>query len=432
MIVYQKRRLREFIFFLIISGFFLLAICCATIYTAAGNRWNLAAIYNPSSSQFHPAYRVYHNTDDRSLLLVKLFPNELLFNQANALGEFISQVSVQIQNFEIVDEKPVLVDSITYKYQIKQESVGRRFLSQIPFKAETGKRYQLRIVARDLLRKDFNLKFIDVDKTTEFSQQNFNLLNQQGIPYFNNVLNSEAVYRIEHRNKSFTKLFIDYYINDTPLPKPTFATSPDEIHYSIPDSVYILDYTPELLLSFYYEGLYQFRFDTSSSDGLTLVNFGEHFPKVQSAEEMIQPLAYLTTSIEYKDLLAAENQKLTVDNFWLEIGGSTGSARELIRIFYNRVYFANYYFSTSKPGWKTDRGMIYIVYGPPQNLQKTAGTETWIYYNKGASSTINLTFDYKPNSYSLDNFVLRRSESHDWHWREAVDSWKRGEIFLLN
>ena len=76
--------------------------------------------------------------------------------------------------------------------------------------------------------------------------------------------------------------------------------------------------------------------------------------------------------------------------------------------------------------------MIYIVYGPPQNLQKSPDTETWIYYNKGASSTINLTFDYKPNSFSIDNFILRRSESQDWHWREAVDAWRNGEIFLLD
>lgn len=426
------RGLKRVVLFSGLSGIILIVACCATLYTATGNRWNLAAIYNPASSHFHPAYRVYHNADDRSLLLVKLFPNELLFNQANVSGEFISQVSIQVQNYEIVNDKPVLSDSVTYRYQIRQENVGRRFLSQIPFKAELGKRYQLRIVARDLLRKDFNLKFIDVDKTNEFTDQNYNLLNEQGIPYFNNVIVPGVIYRIEHRNKSFDKLYIDYYYNNTPLPSPTFATSSDEMSYSTPDSVYILDYTPELLLTFGNEGLYHFRFDTNSADGLTLVNFGEDFPKIRTAREMIDPLAYITTSADYKELQAAENQKLTVDNFWLNIGKTTGRARELIRIYYNRVYFANYYFSTSKPGWKTDRGMVYIVYGPPQNMQKTANTETWIYYNKGASSSINLTFEYKPNAFSLDNFILRRSESHDWHWREAVDAWRDGEIFLMD
>ena len=419
-------------YFLPAIAVLLIIVRCSTMYTATGSRWNLAAIYNPASSHFHPAYRVYHNSDDRSLLLVKLFPNELLFNQANVTGEFISRVSVQIQNYEISDDKPLLVDSVTYYYSIKQEHVGRRFLSQIPFKAENGKRYQLRVLARDLLRKDFNLKFIEIDKTTPYSEQNFNLLNEQNIPYFNNVMAPGIVYKIQHRNTSYDTLFVDYYINSTPLPSPTFATSSNEMQYTKPDSTYIIGYKPDLLLTFNYEGLYHFRFDTNYTQGLTLVNFGGNFPKIKTPAEMVDPLAYITTSAVYKKLLAEDNMKLTVDNFWLEIGKTTGRARELIRIYYNRVYFANYYFSTFKPGWKTDRGMIYIVYGPPQNMQKTANSETWIYYSKGASSTINLTFEYKPTSFSLENFVLRRSESQDWHWREAVDAWQGGEIFLLD
>ena len=408
----------------------LFIICCSTVYKASGNRWNLAAIYNPGSSHLHPSYRVYHNTDNQSLLLIKLFPNELLFNQANPTGEYLSQVSVQLQNFEIIDGKPLLVDSITYRYSIKQENVGRRYLTQIPFKAEMGKRYQLRVVAHDLLRKDFNLKFIEIDKTNEFSEQNYNLLNAQGIPYFNNVVSPENVYRIEHRNNQYGKIYIEFYKNEAPLPEPSFTTSSDERIYSKPDSIYVFDYNASLLLSFSYQGMYFFRFDTSQPHGLALVNFDEDFPKIKSANQMLEPLAYITTTADYKKLLDEENSKLATDNFWLKLGGSTGRARELIRIYYNRVYFANYYFTGTKPGWKTDRGMIYVVYGPPQNIQKTSGSETWIYYTKGASSTIDLVFDYRPNPYNLENFVLRRSESHDWHWREAVDSWRAGRVFL--
>ena len=424
---YSAKQKWTWIFIILITA---IAACTST-YNATGFRWNLSAIYNPASSHFHPAYRVYHNNDNRSLLLVKLFPNELLFNQANETGEFMSRVSVQFQNYDVSDGKPVLVDSLTYTYSIRQESVGRRFLAQIPFKAEMGKRYQLRVVARDLLRKDFNLQFINVDKITEYSQQNYYMMNEQNVPYFNNVLLPGAVYRLEHRDKSFTQLFISYYRNETPLPNPTFAVSADERTFGQPDSIYIIDYSPQLLISFSYEGLYHFRFDTNYAEGLTLVNFGEDFPKIKNADELIAPLAYITTSADYKQLLEEENKKLANDNFWLGIAGTTGKARELIRIYYNRVYFANYYFSDTSPGWKTDRGMVYIVYGPPQNLQKSPDSETWIYYRKGASSSINFVFNYRPNPFSIDHFVLSRSESHDWHWREAVDSWRSGEIYLL-
>ena len=198
------------------------------------------------------------------------------------------------------------------------------------------------------------------------------------------------------------------------------------------ESTYIIDYSTELMLSFSYEGIYRFRFDTNQQESLIITNFDKNFPKVKSAEELIEPLVYITTTADYDRLINDDNKKLASDNFWLDIGGSTGRARELIRIYYNRVYFSNYYFSNIVPGWKTDRGMIYIVYGPPQNMEKTANSETWIYYTKGASNAINFTFDYKPDLYNLDNFVLRRSESHEWHWKEAIDSWREGEIYLMD
>lgn len=411
----------------------LLIISCSSPYQVSRPRWNLSAIYNPSSSYLHPAFRVYHHSDNASLLLVKLFPDELLFNQANPTGEFMSKVTVQVRAYEIFEKKPELTDSVTYSYNIKQENVGRRFISQIPLKLESGKRYQLRVVTRDILRGDFNLRFIEVDKTNQYSEQNFNLMNNQGIPYFNKVMHAGMVYKIQHRKPAGDKLFIYYYKNRTPIPKPIIATaSLDRIYRSQPDSIYIIDYSSDLMMSFSYEGLYYFRFDTNQPGGLMITNFGNNFPKIKESEELIEPLAYIATSADHNKLKQEENKKLASDNFWLKVGGTTGRAREMIRIFYNRVYFSNYYFSNTAPGWKTDRGMVYIVYGPPQNMEKTPNSETWIYYMKGAGNTINFTFDYQPYSFNLEHFVLRRSESHEWHWTEAVNAWRNGEIFLMD
>lgn len=413
-----------------VASIMLITNCSNPYQISTPTRWNLAAIYNPVSSHLHPSYKVYHNTDQTSLLLIKIFPTELLFNQANVQGEFISKVTVQVQTYEITDEKTTLTDSVTYNYVIKQENAGKRFLSQIPIKTEMGKRYQIRVVARDLLRKDFNLRFIDIDKTTEFSEQNFNLLNQNGIPYFNNVINAGEVFKVQHRNLDYNKLFIHYFKESKDLPKPIFAVSPDEVLYKHPDSLYVIDFSSDIYIGFTHEGLYRFRFDTNQIGGLNLLNMNKDFPKVVDARDLVEPLAYITTSAEYKKLLESGDKKITIDNFWLDAGDNTGKARELIRIYYNRVYFANYYFTTNKPGWKTDKGMVYIMYGPPQNMQKTPSSETWIYYKPGAESSINFTFLYKPNPYSIDNFILQRSENQDWHWREAFDSWRAGEIYL--
>jgi GWxTD domain-containing protein len=405
---------------------------CKTVYTATGAKWNLSAIYNPTSSKLHPAFKVYHNSDQTSLLLVKIYPSELLFNQANVEGEFISKVSIQVQTYEMTSEKPVLSDSITFSYNINKKNVDKRFLTQIPIKTEMGKKYQLRIVTRDLLRKDLNLTYVDVDKTNELSDQNFNVVNQNGIPYFKNIIPEGAVFRIDHRDNSFKEIFIDYYKNTVPPPKPTYALAADEIFYSKPDSSYTINYSSNLFISFSYEGLYRYRFDTCEEDGLIILNLGKDYPKISTPSEMIRPLAYITTTPEYQKLLEKEDDKLTLDRYWLKIGKNANRSRELIRIYYNRVYFANFYFTSNKPGWETDRGMIYIMYGPPQDMKKTPNSETWMYYKNDPTNLISFTFHYEPNSFTLNNFVLLRSENQEWHWQEVYDSWQRGEIYLSN
>ena len=57
-------------------------------------------------------------------------------------------------------------------------------------------------------------------------------------------------------------------------------------------------------------------------------------------------------------------------------------AKELIRIYYNRVFFSNYYFTSDREGWKTDSGMIFIVYGPPNTFYKSEDEEKWGYFMK--------------------------------------------------
>jgi hypothetical protein len=107
-------------------------------------------------------------------------------------------------------------------------------------------------------------------------------------------------------------------------------------------------------------------------------------------------------------------------------------ARELIKVYYNRVFFSNFFFTSYKPGWKTDRGMIFIVYGPPQQVKVTPTQEKWIYFKNNFSTSVTFTFDFVPSSYTHDNYILQRSDNYDSYWRLAVDSWRKGSIFLID
>ena len=54
--------------------------------------------------------------------------------------------------------------------------------------------------------------------------------------------------------------------------------------------------------------------------------------------------------------------------------------------FFKRIDYVNEYFDGWKPGWETDRGQIYILFGAPdnifrsQNFNSMSSSQTWEYY----------------------------------------------------
>ncbi len=65
---------------------------------------------------------------------------------------------------------------------------------------------------------------------------------------------------------------------------------------------------------------------------------------------MIEPLRYITSKKEYQGLVDAEDVKEALDEFWLDNASNPDRARELIKHFYNRVEYANIYFSSFDEG----------------------------------------------------------------------------------
>jgi GWxTD domain-containing protein len=152
---------------------------------------------------------------------------------------------------------------------------------------------------------------------------------------------------------------------------------------------------------------------------------------VKDVASMISPLEYLSTTEEFRGLSQADSSKIALDNFWLKLGGNVAVSREMIRVFYNRMFYANQYFNSYKPGWKTDRGMIYMVFGPPSYIKKTANLETWEYYVKDDASNLIINFIKAASPYSSNHYIMQRSDEFTPYWRMAVDSWRNGRVFTL-
>jgi GWxTD domain-containing protein len=86
-----------------------------------------------------------------------------------------------------------------------------------------------------------------------------------------------------------------------------------------------------------------------------------------------QDVLYLATDDEvqaFRSLPSSSQRDLFIELFWARrtpIGGDP----ELVRAeHYRRIEYANKHFHAGIPGWRTDRGRVYISLGPPQSVRR--------------------------------------------------------------
>ncbi len=71
----------------------------------------------------------------------------------------------------------------------------------------------------------------------------------------------------------------------------------------------------------------------------------------------------------FKRLGTDEEREQFVAQFWERRNPNPGSAvNEFREEHYRRIAYANEHYAANLPGWKTDRGRVYIVYGPPDEI----------------------------------------------------------------
>ena len=86
-----------------------------------------------------------------------------------------------------------------------------------------------------------------------------------------------------------------------------------------------------------------------------------------------EDVAYIITDEErkaYKKLATDEEREQFIEAFWRRRDPDPDTeANEYLEEHYERVAYANQHFASGIPGWKSDRGRIYIMYGPPHERE---------------------------------------------------------------
>ena len=210
----------------------------------------------------------------------------------------------------------------------------------------------------------------------------------------------------------------------------------------------ILDQKGVVMIEFYFKrptrGNYRFVVTAEGSDGEEELfrgrDFsvkGENFPRVESPRELAEPLAYLMNKREYEDLMSIDDPdslKEAIDRFWLENIGNINRAKRVISLYYERVEEANKQFTSFKEGWKTDRGMVYILFGPPARIERWLNSQQWLGSSYGSGDS-NYNFQFlrtrnRNNYFPFDNYILQRSQGYHNDQYQQIQLWLTGHILV--
>ncbi len=160
------------------------------------------------------------------------------------------------------------------------------------------------------------------------------------------------------------------------------------------------------------------------------------------------PIRYIVQPQErkgFRNLTGDGERALFIERFWMRRDPTPDTlVNEYRQLFWERVREANDMIQDStKPGWKTDRGKIYILYGPPTEVKDYVdlapessptsgrGVIRWIYegspgnrrdldpivvvpFVRDYSGEYHLSYDPKLNSVYFNEHAIRTGERQRW------------------
>ncbi len=111
-----------------------------------------------------------------------------------------------------------------------------------------------------------------------------------------------------------------------------------------------------------------------------------------------EDVLYIITDEEkraFKNLQTDEEREQFIEQFWLRRDPTPDTMEnEYKEEHYRRIAYANERFASGIPGWKTDRGRIYITFGPPDEIESHPSGGTYERpWEEGGGTTSTYPFE---------------------------------------
>ncbi len=402
--------------------------------TAPGlKRDNLVGLYGKGSVQLRLQARVHHTGPEHSTVYYKMNTRDLLYKSDGTGGPFRCAVRLAYESYADLNSK-LLLDSASTLIQDKSTDTNeeRELIGSMDLRRNEHRTFVVKVTARDLNRDVSSSVMVLVERDDAGSQQYFLPSDTvYALPLFDDhLLPSQAV---TVRSEAFAGRILHgtHHPAIEELPSPVFAPGDGKRADPAPDSTFTVAIGADGRFRFgpAPAGIYHLRPDTASEKGFTLFVFKDSYPYVGTGSDMLKPLRYITSMQEYDRLSKAPNMRQAIERFWLDAAGDRERAREAIRIYYTRVENANRHFSSQVEGWRTDRGLVHIIFGSPTTIYKSDKSESWIYGEENNLMSLTFTFVVRKSALSDNDLVLERDPAMKGAWYRNVESWRNGRVY---
>lgn len=404
----------------LLISFLLLMIACGT---TRPSRENISNMFDPSASLLNPEFTIYHFSADSSEIYYRFPAGNLLFRNENE--NFTANYILRFAVYKDYDDTTPS-DTISFTYTLISETSENIVEGSLNIFLRDSSAGLLRITVLDNNRNNESVRYLNYDKLNKYGRQYFLLKDTASNVIFRNYTQNGETVHVNYSGRT-DKFWIRCYFRKFPIASPPFKMDDPDIFEYAADSIYYAPSENFKITPARY-GFYHIQADTLQKSGLTIFNFEDDHPKLTQSVQLIEPVRYLTTRKEYSEMTQAADKKKAADRFWLNLAGSEERARNLIRSYYRRVEYCNYTFTSFTEGWKTDRGMIYIIFGKPHSVYREGNNEHWNYTSVTAMTDLTFTFRKLNNPFTDNDYVLLRHPQYENSWYLAVDQWRQGRV----
>ena len=404
----------------------LLALLLWACRSSDVSQQNLSFLYNKDLQTFQPDISLYFISDSSATVEITINPNNIYFKKERNTGSYVSRLQINYKLFQSYNKSKIF-DQDTLAYAITGiPEKTKLFKKSFQIKTIKDAKQYLFIKITDLNTSKSERYIHQLNNHILLQNKDQSIANNFQIQYGSNSANLSPL-------DSTEKLYVQSFNRYRPL-----SPLPYEMYISLgfnyaPDTSFVIHKnTDHFHLDLSREGFYFLSKKADDENGIVINSFCKSFPYFTTVNDLAFPIQLISTAQEFNRLLTHHNRKLAIDNFWIDNCGSKERAKTVIKKFYHRIEEANLFFTGIKEGWKTDQGMVYVIYGPPSKVFKNENSETWIYGEEDNLTSLNFVFRKIINPFTNNLYELNRSSVYKNSWYRMVDAWREGRIYTDN